>query len=274
MSSTMNCHCRAEPALTLAPVHTADLYPVAPSASSGLEKLDPTDFNARLLELETPQECAALFACLIASFGFNAFASGEVDFGDPSRSTVHIINWPARWSDFYRTSGLIDRDPFIEALLFRKVPFTWSEMRADPSFFRTGARVLNLASAAGWREGLVVPVRQASERIGFVSLVGSRSCISLVDRKYLILTATCLHNHVRTLVGRHGFAVAPAGLTPREIEALRLVVKGMSDAAIGRALGIASSTAHEFVEKAKRKMNVRSRAQLAALAVSLAIVNI
>jgi DNA-binding CsgD family transcriptional regulator len=255
-------------------VRTPPVLSIVPNMLSIERELSPADFNMTLQRLETPDECTDLFARFIAPFGFDTFASGEVDLNDRSRSTFHIIHWPARWAEYYRASGLIDRDPIVEALAHRTAPFTWSDLRTDKSLSHTGTRALNRASAAGWTEGLIVPVRQASGRIGLISLAGNRDCTQPAERDYLTLISICLHNHVRTLVGRHGFASPPAGLTPREIDALRLVVLGMSDSAMGRALGIASSTAHEFVEKAKRKMNVRSRAELAALAVSLAIVNI
>jgi DNA-binding NarL/FixJ family response regulator len=48
----------------------------------------------------------------------------------------------------------------------------------------------------------------------------------------------------------------------------------MTDTAIAEALGIAVSTAHEFIEKAKRRMNVRSRTQLAGIAGALGIADI
>jgi DNA-binding CsgD family transcriptional regulator len=274
MSSGVSCHHRPKPALSLVPVQTTDLTAIAPNAMPVSEELKPADFNARLQQLQTPKESAALFARLIAPFGFDSFASGEVDLVDPSRSTVHLLNWPDRWAGFHRTSELIDRDPFVETLTLRTAPFTWTDLRADPAFSRAGVRALKRAAAVGWTEGLIVPVRQASGRIGVVGLAGNRGPIRPGEREYLTLISICLHSHVRTLVGRHGFALPPAGLTPREIDALRLVAQGMPDGAIGHALGIASSTAHEFVENAKRKMNVRSRAELAALAVSLAIVNI
>jgi DNA-binding CsgD family transcriptional regulator len=273
MSSGLSYHDRTRPALALVPVPT-DPLAIRPTLIPIPEGLKPADFNARLQDLETPAECAALFARLIAPFGFDAFASGEVDMDDRSRSTFHIIHWPERWAEFYRTAGLIDRDPLLDALTHRTGPFTWTDLRTDPALARAGTRALNRAAAAGWTEGLIVPVRQPSGRTGFISLVGNRACTRASEREYLTLISLCLHNHVRTLVGRHGFALPPAGLTPREIDTIRLVVKGMPDGAIGRALGIASSTAHEFVENAKRKMHVRSRAELAALAVSLAIVNI
>ena len=236
--------------------------------------IHPADFVARLRLLDTPKECIALFAGVVAPFGFDVVSSGEVDLHDGARSTFHVTSWPARWVEFHRASGLAEHDPIMEPLAARAAPFTWTDLRADPGFSRGGIRQLNLAAAAGWTEGLVIPVRQAMGRVGWVGLAGNRGCTCPVERDYLTLVGVCLHNHVRTLVSRHGFASPPVGLTPREIETLRLVVQGMSDTAIGRALGIASSTAHEFVEKAKRKMKVRSRAELAAFAVSLAIVDI
>lgn len=239
-----------------------------------VDGLDAAEFNARLRRLVTPAECAALFEKTIAPFGFDTFASGEVDLQDRSRSSFHIINWPDRWAKFYRESGLIDRDPIVEALTHRTAPFTWSDLRADRTLSRLGTQALDLAAAAGWVDGFIVPLPQASGRIGLVSMAGDRDCTDPAERRYLTLISVCLHSYVRTLVGRHGFALPPAGLTPRELDAVRLVARGKSDAAIGKALGIADSTAHEFVEKAKRKMKVRSRPELAALAAALAIVDL
>lgn len=256
------------------PRHHRDVRPHDASGEVMAGGLDAGDFNARLRLLDTPAACADLFGEAIRPFGFDTFASGEVDLQDRARSSFHIIHWPDSWAKFYRESGLIDRDPIIEALGHRASAFTWSDLRADRSFSRLGTQAFELAAAAGWVEGLIVPLPQASGRIGLVSLAGNRDCTDLAERRYLTLISVCLHSYVRTLVGRHGFAMPPAGLTPRELAAVRLVARGMSDAAIGKALGIADSTAHEFVEKAKRKMKVRSRPELAALAAALAIVDL
>ena len=63
-----------------------------------------------------------------------------------------------------------------------------------------------------------------------------------------------------------------AGLTPREIDVLSLVVRGYTDVRIATELGIATATAHEHVERAKHRLGTRSRAELAAVAVSFGIV--
>ncbi len=239
-----------------------------------IRDLDAIGFNRRLRRLATPQECGALFADTIAPFGFDTFASGEVDLKDRDRSAFHIIGWPDSWRDFYMSAGLIDRDPIVDEIALRSEAFTWTDLRASRKLSKLGTEALEKAAAAGWVEGLIVPLPQASGRIGLVSLAGHRDCADLADVGYLTLICICLHSYVRTLVGRHGFAIPPAGLSAREIAAIRLVAHGKSDADIGQALGIANSTAHEHVEKAKRKLKVRSRAELAAIAASLGIVDL
>jgi LuxR family quorum sensing-dependent transcriptional regulator len=88
------------------------------------------------------------------------------------------------------------------------------------------------------------------------------------------LISICLHGHVRTLVTREGFAIPPAGLTGREVECVRLVAQGSSDSEIAKRLGIAPSTAHEFVEKAKRRLKTRTRMEMVAIAAALGIIDI
>jgi LuxR family quorum sensing-dependent transcriptional regulator len=70
----------------------------------------------------------------------------------------------------------------------------------------------------------------------------------------------------------YGFPVPPAGLTEREIQCLALIARGRSDRTVGVQLGIAQSTAHEYLENAKRKLKARTRAEAVALAVSLGII--
>ena len=232
------------------------------------------DFHDRLHGLTSPDQCEALFRETVAPFGFDTFASGELNVANRSHSAFHIIGWPASWRRFYLDSGLIERDPIVGELERRTRAFTWSDLRADRTLSQMGTQALDEIRAAGWSEGLVVPLRQSSCRIGLVSLAGHRDCRDRDERRYLTLISSCLYYHVRTLVARCGFAVPPAGLTDRELDCVRLVAQGKSDHTIAQALKIADSTAHEHVERAKQRLGVHSRAQLSAIAVSLAIVDL
>ncbi len=240
---------------------------------TGGRERDAFAFAEQLRLLTTPSACADLFRAAIEPFGFDTFACGELDMDDRDRNVFYIIDWPDSWTRFYSQSGMINRDPLIDELGKRHEPFTWSDLRADRKLAKAGRLALDLVAAAGWVEGLVVPLRTSGQRVGLVSMVG-HAPIAAETRDYLGLIGTTLHGHVRRLVAREGFALPPAGLTGREIECIRLVARGLGDKAIGATLGIAASTAHEFVEKAKRKLKTSSRAELIAVAVALGIVDI
>jgi len=65
-----------------------------------------------------------------------------------------------------------------------------------------------------------------------------------------------------------GFLSGPAGpqprLTPRELEVARLVAEGLTNYSIALRLSVAPRTAEAHVENIRRKLQVRSRAQIAA----------
>jgi predicted ATPase/DNA-binding CsgD family transcriptional regulator len=67
-------------------------------------------------------------------------------------------------------------------------------------------------------------------------------------------------------------ARAPFGLTPREIDVLRLVVEGRADREIGEALYISTRTAQTHVANLFAKLGVGARAEAAALAVRRGLV--
>jgi len=231
-------------------------------------------FNAQLRGLKTIAACADLFRAAVAPFGFDTFACGELDLKVRERNVFYLVDWPTPWRRFYMSEGLVERDPLIDALAFRHQPFMWSDLRKDRKLHKVGREVLERAAAAGWTEGLVIPLSRGTNRIGLVSLVGHQADIAPEDQAFLCLIGMCLHGHVRTLVRREGFAIPPAGLTAREVECVRLVAQGLSDNAIAKRLGIAPSTAHEFVEKAKRRLKTRTRVEMVAIAAALGIIDI
>jgi len=238
------------------------------------EPRDLVRFNSELRRLTTVAACADLFRSAIAALGFDTFSCGEVDLRDRDRNVFTIVEWSDRWKDFYAKSGLIHHDPIITALETRTEPFTWSDLRRDRSMAQLGTRALDLAASEGWTEGLVVPIPQSGHRMGLVSLAGNNPGLSKANIDHICLIAVLLAGRVRAMAPEQGFAQPPMGLTDREIFSLRLVATGLPDAQIGDRMGVSSSTAHEFVEKAKRRMNVKSRAEMVALAVAMGIIEV
>src|SRR5580692_1226862 len=211
-------------------------------------------------------EATAVFRRYIAPFGFVTFACGELDLADRDRSVYYVIDWPESWRKFYLNSKLIERDPIIDSLLFRREPFTWTDLRKDRKFGKAGREVLKYLASHGWVEGLVVPLPGAYGRMGLVSLVGTKGELDRESQAHLSLISLGFHYHVKALATRQGFARPPAGLTPRELACIRRVAKGESDARVAAGLRVAPSTAHEFIEKAKRRLKVHTRPELIAVA--------
>lgn len=234
-----------------------------------MDLLQTYELAWRLQQAPNAEACADIFDAAVRPLGFDTFACGQTDLSDLERNAFYVIRWPPNWRRFYVGSGLIRRDPVVDALRRRREPFTWTDLKRDRTFSKLGREALDLIGAAGWSEGFVAPIPAPGGCIGLVSLAGHIDVKDDATRAYLWFASLAFHGRVRSLAAKHGCAAPPAGLTEREIAGVRLVAEGASDTAIAARLGVAVSTAHEFVEKAKRKLKVRSRAELVRLSVAL-----
>jgi LuxR family quorum-sensing system transcriptional regulator CciR len=184
----------------------------------------------------------------------------------------HAMEWPDRWRNYYFQSGMIEHDPLIGALGQFPGAFTWTELRTRRALTVAGTDALVKVAAEGWTDGLVVPLHRDGNHYGLVSLVVNAHILD--DNQKTDLTAVSIHFHdrMRYHVPREGFRLPPAGLTPRELECVKLIAQGLSDLKAGEVLGISGSTVHEHAERAKRKLDARNRAELVAIATAFAII--
>jgi DNA-binding CsgD family transcriptional regulator len=236
--------------------------------------LDTYQTYLQIRRQKTLADVAKVFRACIAPFGFVTYACGELDLSDRDRSVYYLVDWPESWRNFYLKSKFIEHDPVIDSLAYRHEPFTWTDLRHDRKFGKAGREALKLLASNGWVEGLVVPLPGAGGRVGLVSLVAREAKCGADAQAHLSLISMGLHICAKSLVAREPFAIQPAGLTEREIACVRLVAKGKTDAAIAESLGVSRSTAHEFIEKAKRRLKAHTRMEMTAIAVALGIVDL
>lgn len=234
-------------------------------------KLDLAVFHAELQERDTVAACASLFKKTVAPFGFISFAYGEIDLADRMRSVMFWIDWPEGWVKEYVKTGFTEQDPVLNALNHYRKAFTWSDIVKDRRFSNLNPRALAVTKENDWAEGLVVPVSRGGSIYGVVSLLGRSGALPPPLRSQLCVVSECFVTRVRALAGTCEFPVAPAGLSDRQVAAVKLVATGSSDASIARALGVSRSTAHKHVEGARKRLNAKTRAHMAALAVCLGI---
>jgi LuxR family quorum sensing-dependent transcriptional regulator len=96
--------------------------------------------------------------------------------------------------------------------------------------------------------------------------------LSPIERALLRGMAIAVHDRAHASVGLGETAPPPVNLTQRELDCMRWVAAGKTDAEIGIILGIATATAHYHVEHVKKKFHTGSRSEAVALLVLAGIV--
>jgi DNA-binding CsgD family transcriptional regulator len=225
-----------------------------------------------LLQAQSVRHCVALFREVLATYNIDTFATGEVDVENRARAVFHVIEWPEDWHRYYFESDLIDRDPVVQALQHHKGAFTWEELRQSRAMAKLGTQALAKAADAGWVDGLVVPIRRTSQRFAIISLVARHALINAEQKQVLVPHSVCFHSRVLELFQFSDFPVPPAGLAAREVECIALAAQGLTDEKIARALSIGATSAHEYLNRARDKLQAKNRTELVALAVALGIV--
>ncbi len=131
-------------------------------------------------------------------------------------------------------------------------------------------RTLEIATAHGWPEGLAIPVHGPRGYRGLITVAGETKDLPLRQRAALHMMALYMHERLKAADGAracHTDRGAPASDAAARSSAFAGCLPERSDWEIGEILGIAEATAHWRIEQAKKKLGVKTRAQLTALAV-------
>lgn len=182
-----------------------------------------------------------------------------------------VTEFSREWLEFYSKAGVIDVSPILGLLSSHHAPFTWTQLREEDPRSPVRRHIFGAARALGLTEGLVVPLPRGGTRRGLICLHGSRDALTADEIKFLTTVSVLYYERVKGLLAGVQ-RPRTATLTPRELDCLSYVARGLNDSDIGERLGIAATTAHDHVERAKRRLGVRSRAEAVAVAVSLALI--
>src|SRR5271165_2066982 len=160
----------------------------------------------------TVAACAELFKETVAQLGVQVFACGEIDLADRDRNVMFVAEWPETWMRYYLKSGLVERDPILNALKVCHCAFSFSDIRHDPRFSNLDRAMVRAAAQHGWARGLAVPVARGGTRFGLVTLIGRDQEFEQSQRMFLSLISECLLSRIRSL-GPDVAYVAPAGMS-------------------------------------------------------------
>jgi DNA-binding NarL/FixJ family response regulator len=105
------------------------------------------------------------------------------------------------------------------------------------------------AFAAAWQEGRMMKLEQV-----------------LAESGRVVLSATTLAGQPETTTAKT-LATYPAGLTAREVEVLRLVAQGLSDAQVAEQLVISTRTVNSHLTSIYSKLGISSRTSATRFAI-------
>jgi DNA-binding CsgD family transcriptional regulator len=206
------------------------------------------------------------FLAFAGALGFPHGASGAWAMAGGERINRFYFNtWPEAWLALYTANGLSNVDPIVNDAARSMIAFRHSERRAGWMKDAGYRKLIELAERFGWREVYGVPVHGPFGYRGLVALAAFEVPeVSPLDRVAIETACRAIHLRCREEQG-FGAGLAPrAGLTVRQLECLRWVAAGKSEAAIAVIVGVAESTVHYHIENAKRALGVRSRIEAVA----------
>jgi DNA-binding CsgD family transcriptional regulator len=231
---------------------------------------DSLPFIERLPHCKSSQEVGVAFSDFVTPYGFVAAACGESCDTPEGRSWEFFFNtWPTEWLLQYQKKDFVRHDLLPMVARFSAQSFTWLEALRGRTPTLKQREHQEWAKGIGIVDAIAVPIHYPGGDFGLCVSIADHSIEDTFERDALQMASLFAHQRCRELGGQSEASSAPTFLTRREAECLRWVLKGKSDTDIGEILGISHTTAHFHIERAKKKLGVKTRTQAAAIVVSL-----
>ena len=224
----------------------------------------------KLSKCKSSQEVGVAFDDFIKPHGFMAAACGESREIPEGRSWEFFFNtWPDEWLRQYQARDYIRHDLVPATARLADQPFTWLEALAGRTLTAKQHEHYDWAIGLGIIDVFAVPIHYPGDDFGLCVGIADHPIKDSLERNAMQMACLFAHQRCRELGGRSGASSVSTLLTPREIECLRWVLKGKSDTDISKILGISHTTVHFHIERAKKKLGVKTRTQATASVVSL-----
>ncbi len=196
-------------------------------------------------------------ACLLAQFGANR-----------RRPTFQfVIDGPPGLAAEITSRRLSD-DAIMVACQQRVFGFVWSDLERIIEMTDKRRETLAIYAAHGLHEGFTIPLSVPGEPRGFCSFGWTDPHDLTVDiMAILLIAAPALFETVRRLRGMWIVNHEKLELTPRQIDCLVGVSRGLNDMQIAHDLGISVQTVHDHLEEARKRYGAHKRTDLLVKAI-------
>lgn len=175
-------------------------------------------------------------------------------------------NYPSEWRDLFRRRDYSLSSPILAACQRRGGAIRWSELEAIIPLTRIQREYLDELRRLGLSSGCTVASHMPDMPTISVHFV-MRDNRPLDPRAFMlaILLGTAAGQQARTLWQSQlpdAAADLAERLSPRQVDCIKLVARGMTSWEIASVLGISDQTVSEYLTDARRRLAVSNRAQL------------
>ena len=218
----------------------------------------------------------------LQELGVRHFACcAHVDPLSPRSAPLVLQNYPTDWVREFSESGRYRIDPVFRYADERMVPFHWDDPTFRACLSPAQLEILSDAAGRGLGHGYTVPIHPPGSHMASCSVVPDSGVIER-GAWQAIFTMSCFMFDAMLRASQPAQASQPArvlrpaqasGLTEcggarsmqlseRERQCLELAAQGKDDWSIGSLLRISERTAHNHIERAKRRLGVCTRVQV------------
>lgn len=215
-------------------------------------------------------ELKSTFEKSLQEVGIRHFAiCTHADPLNPRNASLLFQTYPQEWLRYYNENGYYRIDPVFRYAEERLIPFFWDDVAFRATLTTAQREILLEAQRHGLAHGYTVPIHPAGMPTASCSVVPGSSVVERGTYQ-AVFTMACfmfdamLRGNVHTECG----GARSVQLSERERQCLELAAQGKDDWAIGSLLRISERTAHNHIERAKRRLGVCTRVQVIVHALS------
>ncbi|AMK18910.1 helix-turn-helix transcriptional regulator [Sphingobium sp. MI1205] len=225
------------------------------------------EFERKALNASSLERLGALTEPLARSLGFSCFTLFRPQPSPPGHASIFLTTYPERWiSRIFQEKRHLD-DPAHAAAARSVDGIGWTAIERTMTLSDHQRETLSLASGHGLANGITLPFRLPGLPSAMFSLaVGDRNAPQPMAILAARLMGSIVFAQAHRLARSEQSQAELVTLSPRQLDCIRLLARGMTDRAIADQLGLSPQTVREYVEAARHRYGVKRRAQLVAAA--------
>lgn len=225
------------------------------------------EFERKVLNASHLEQLAAIAEPFAHALGFSCFTLFRPQPATAGHAPIFLTTYPEQWiSRIFQEKRYLD-DPAHVAAARSVEGVRWAMIERTIDLSDHQRETLSLASGHGLVNGITLPFRLP----GLPSAMFSFGVAGSFEPKPAAILAARLMGSI-VFAQAHRLAKSEPSqaeivtLSPRQLDCIRLLARGMTDRAIACELGLSPQTIREYIEAARLRYGVKRRAQLVAAA--------